>query len=154
MDRFKFRVYKKGMGMTTCFCIHSSGLVAFVNNEWEDNIENYIIMQCTGLKDKNGKLIYEGDILECSFRYYNKIYRCHYEVRNTGYYCELYLCKLITPDNTFSNIHLNLDGNDVYCNEENLVISTLNKRESLVDNEHFIKVKIIGNIYENENLIK
>lgn len=134
-DRFKFRIFDKDDKK-----IHDVIFINYENNgiEWLNEqdkkraafIGEVPTMQCTGLKDKNGKLIYEGDILYTPSWWWGN--------------CFVYLFK----------------GECGPCKSDNVMQYTLAKNiknplEGLCWNLWDGKdVEVIGNIYETPELLE
>ena len=132
-DRFKFRVFisdKKNSknSLTGMFKVHSlhtgtnKAIITSLYGNCSIKLENNILMQCTGLKDKNGNLIYENDIV--------KFYFDNDEI-----------IAVLIWDNDESRFYLNTTD---YFKDKYVTDYEITKQE---------KYEVIGNIYENKELL-
>jgi len=127
-SRFKFRVWDKYTHETPAeemqFLCFNGCLVD--SDGCHHSPDGYIIEQCTGLSDKNGKLIYEGDIIhevdkEADIDDVSQIvwsqYTCHFmklDLPETGLDRHCLLCEDDSPYiEIIGNIHEQPEQKDV-----------------------------------------
>ena len=128
--RFKFRVWYRNKKY---FAYNAQNGIATTDGKFTFNKslgsfcespDKYIVEQCTGLKDKNGKLIYEGDIVEATDGS---------EIKGRVIYDSIfgvYMTKL-------------LENNQGIALEQYVDLDTLK-----------LKLKVIGNIHEKPELLE
>lgn len=133
MNNLKFRVWDKKLkllGNVSYIDFDSKKMIyrnGFVN--CYVNFEDVEIMQSTGLKDKNGKEIFEGDIINCGYLF------------NGSPFDELDEYEEEKGVVKFVNCGFNIK----FKNDTNLFIDIM---ESCED------IEVIGNIYENKELLR
>jgi len=120
-ERLQFRIWlkdKKRMSYKSIYNISNTEAIKFCSDS------DYIIMQCTGLRDKNGNLIYEGDIVSEKFAhgYPIEYYEKYYEV--------------------------------IWLERYVKFLPRVLNRDDFGDPLFFAQCDIIGNIYENPELLK
>lgn len=74
----------------------------------------YILMQCTGLKDKNGELIYEGDIVKAD----NTSFQVTFEVLNGGFICRHLHGTICSSNKYFDSLQNSEIIGNIYENPE------------------------------------
>jgi len=128
-DRFKFRIWDK---VSKRMVVNELGFnpLEGINREectFMEFGDRFILMQCTGLKDKNGKLIFEGDICfnpNCDDTESGKNYRAIYWEETWAKFSADYFC----------SGHKFMTNCEITC-------------------EDACHWEVVGNIYENAGLI-
>lgn len=154
IDRFSFRVWH-----TTTKKINLVwGFTPFnivLNSIAVDNItlkrSECVLMQCTGLKDKNGKLIYEGDIVKINENY------CDYSAIEDFYINQNFVVEYFQPRAVYLLKPLEYkdnDGSGIYDLSPDFYEFLKWKPCGKLEEYTLQGIEVIGNIYENPDLLE
>ena len=150
MREIKFRAWDKVLRvMVYDFRMSSKGKAIIPDTDFgNDNIlENLILLQFTGLKDKNGKEIFEGDIILFP--------DTDTESVDVGIGVPMPIAQ--TPVKSFSKVIFHEGSFCMDCYERNETLGKGIKTFDYVINDYGFgldELEVIGNIYENPGLLK